>query len=47
MKELDKVFGTETYFHETEKYEDRLDSQTVLIKRHKRGEMLKRDLFDR
>jgi hypothetical protein len=26
LKQLDKELGTETYFHETEKYEDRLDS---------------------
>ena len=29
MQSLDEMIGTNTYFHETEKYEDRLDSQTV------------------
>jgi len=29
MRNLDLYLGTHTHFHDTEKYEDRLDSQTV------------------
>ena len=31
MRNLDLMIGTETHFHPTEKYEDRIDSQTVFL----------------